>query len=111
MNVRLNVVVAIGTFKYLAARTPNGKEKAFLPPRVSIYCYAPSSLRGVKPVHTIIKFLSSFLFHFDSPKPQASIWLSTSGVSTAQLPDWWGRIYNKDRKDVFSFPFSPVNDQ
>lgn len=111
MNVRLNVGGVIGTFKYLAARTPNSKEKLFLPPRISMYCYPPSSLRGIKPVHTIIKFLTSFLFHFDSPKPQASSWLSTSGASTAQLPDWWGRIYNKDRKDVFSSPFSPVNSQ
>lgn len=111
MNVRLNVGGTISAFKYLVVRTPNSKGKSFLSPTVSIYCYAPSSLRGTKPVHTRIKFLSSFLFHFDSPSPQASVWLYQAGhlcsATTAQLPSVWGRFYSKDRKDVFSSPFPP----
>lgn len=73
MNVRLNVGGTTPTFKCLVVKTPKSKEKAFLSPRVSIYCYATSSLRGTNPVHTIIKFLNSFLFHFDSPSHQASV--------------------------------------
>lgn len=111
MNVRVNVGGTISKFKYLVIRTPSSKEKSV---PFSICCYTPSSLRGTKSVHTIIKFLSSFLLHFDSPKPQGSIWLCQAGHLWSQYcsaPDVWGRFYRKDRKDVFSSPFSPVNAQ
>ena len=59
----------------LVVRAPKSREKRSLPPRVSMCCYAPSSLRGAKTVHTIIKFLKSFLFYPQRPNHQASVWL------------------------------------
>lgn len=94
----------------MVAGAPNSKEKAFLTPRVSIYYNAPSSLRGTKPVHTITKFLNSFLFHFDSPSPQASVWLCQAGHLWSQYcsaPRCVGQVLQQGQKRCFLFPFSP----
>lgn len=55
----------------LVVRAPNSGDKSSLPPN----CYAPSSLKGANIVHTITKFLKSFLFCPQSPNHQASVWL------------------------------------
>lgn len=104
MNVRLNVGGTISTFKCLVVRTPNNKEKTFLSPRASLYCYALSSLRGTKPAHTRIKSLSSFLSHFDSPR-LVSGWAPLEPVQLSS--QMCGAGFTARTQKMFPLPHSP----
>lgn len=111
MNVGLNVGGAISTFYYLVAGAPNSKEKAFLTPRVSKYYNVPSSLRGTKPVHTIIKFLNSLLFHFDSLSPPGQC-LAVSGWAPLEpvllSSQMCGAGFTARTEKMFSLPLFPL---